>query len=78
MYIWINVRENRNDKKRWTIQRNCQHLAHKTQDEEQTYIRTSPVRVVSRHHDKYELARRGRDRIAVGFTTTCTISAYHH
>ena len=22
--------------------------------------------------------RRGRDRLAVGFTTTCTISAYHH
>jgi len=22
--------------------------------------------------------RRGRDRIVVGFTTTCTISAYHH
>jgi hypothetical protein len=22
--------------------------------------------------------RRGRDRMVVGFTTTCTISAYHH
>jgi len=22
--------------------------------------------------------RRGRDRIVVGFTTTCAISAYHH
>jgi hypothetical protein len=22
--------------------------------------------------------RRGRDRLVVGFTTTCAISAYHH
>jgi hypothetical protein len=22
--------------------------------------------------------RRGRDRLVVGFTTTCSISAYHH
>jgi hypothetical protein len=24
------------------------------------------------------LGRRGRDRMVVGFNTTCTINAYHH
>jgi len=24
------------------------------------------------------VGRRGHDRMVVGFTTTCTISAYHH
>jgi hypothetical protein len=24
------------------------------------------------------MGRRGRERMAVGFTTTCAISAYHH
>jgi hypothetical protein len=24
------------------------------------------------------MGRRGRDRMAVGFTATCAISAYHH
>jgi len=24
------------------------------------------------------IARRGRDRLVVGFTTKCAISAYHH
>jgi len=30
--------------------------------------------------DKHEIrmGRRGRDRIVVGFTTTCAISAYHY
>ena len=31
--------------------------------------------------DKYQnllRGRRGRDRMVVGFTTTCAISAYHH
>ena len=26
----------------------------------------------------YYRGRRGRDRMVVGFTTTCAISAYHH
>jgi hypothetical protein len=27
---------------------------------------------------KFRLYRDGRDRMVVGFTTTCAISAYHH
>jgi hypothetical protein len=27
---------------------------------------------------KYERGRRGRDRMIIGFTTNCGISAYHH
>ena len=27
---------------------------------------------------KHYWDRRGRDRMVVGFTTTCAISAYHH
>jgi hypothetical protein len=33
---------------------------------------TKPI-VLSKHR-----GRRGRDRMVVGFTTTCAISAYHH
>jgi len=32
---------------------------------------------LSIHHDKLG-GRRGRDRMVVGFTTTCAIRAYHH
>jgi len=30
------------------------------------------------HMDQKSRGRRGRDRMAVGFTTTYAISAYHH
>ena len=30
------------------------------------------------HNIIYIRGRRGRDRMVVGFTTTCAISAYHH
>ena len=32
----VNVRENGRGNQEWTIQRNCKHLAHKTQDTRQT------------------------------------------
>jgi hypothetical protein len=31
-----------------------------------------------KHNAKISRERRGRDRMVVGFTTTYTISAYHH
>ena len=35
-----------------------------------------PVLIWTRLHDHQE--RRGRHRLLVGFTTTCTISGYQH
>jgi hypothetical protein len=34
--------------------------------------------LVSQYNIKLHLDSRGRDRMVVGFTTTCAISAYHH
>ena len=36
------------------------------------------VTVVTTIDTYHEWCGRGRDRMVVGFTTTCTISAYHH
>jgi hypothetical protein len=33
---------------------------------------------ISAHYTQPNRGRRGRDRMVVGYTTTCTISAYHH
>jgi hypothetical protein len=30
------------------------------------------------NHKTHSRGRRGRDRMVVGFTTTCAIGAYHH
>ena len=34
--------------------------------------------VIGLLHKKLKGGRRGRDRMVVGFTTTCAVSAYHH
>jgi hypothetical protein len=34
--------------------------------------------LASQYNIKLHLDSRGRDRMVVGFTTTCAISAYHH
>ena len=33
---------------------------------------------ISSDEEFYDLSRRGCDRMVVGFTTTCAISAYQH
>jgi hypothetical protein len=37
-----------------------------------------PVLVMTLQTDFYLRGRRDRDRMVVGFSTTCAISAYHH
>jgi hypothetical protein len=40
----INVREHRrNNKKKWTIQRNWQHWVHKTQEEDKQSKKQTPI-----------------------------------
>jgi hypothetical protein len=43
-----------------------------------TNIHNTNIRNTNIHNTNYTRGRRGRDCMIVGFTTTYTISAYHH
>ena len=51
---------------------------HKTQCTGQETVNTSISKCIDCSITKFIGGRRGRDRMVVGFTTTYTISAYHH
>jgi hypothetical protein len=47
--------------------------------EKTTDLSQVTIVLISIHqYHSWNEGRRGRDRMAVGFTTTCAISAYHH
>jgi len=42
------------------------------------YKQHSPTKYIVLPNRQNSGGRRGRDRMVVGFTTTCAISSYHH
>jgi hypothetical protein len=86
------VKENGRGNQEWTIQRHWQHWEHKTQDKDNPETLATIKNGQSRDTDnnqewtiqsisnivEFYRGCHGRDRMVVGFTTTCAISVYHH